>query len=202
MGVGLLALLPIINPVSAVPVFLAMTAGDTDEHRAGQARRAAFYMVFILGLFLYGGVYIFKLFGLSIHAMRIAGGLLVLKAGWNQLNSQAPIAEKTAEAAMRKEDISFTPLAMPMLSGPGSIAVTMSLAVSTTGVVEYLALSASIVLSALVSYLTLRAAPIVAEYIGKVGQEVVSRLMGFIIICIGVQFVMTGIQAAFGIGGE
>ncbi len=197
VGTGLLALLPILNPVAAVPLFLSMTAGDTQEHRSTQARKAGFYMVFILALFLYAGPFIFSFFGLSLHALRIAGGLLVLHAGWNQLNSEAPLAEKTTEAAQRKRDISFSPLAMPLLSGPGSIAVTMSIAVTLNGPVEYGGLTVSILLSALISYLTLRAAPVVADYIGQVGQEVITRLMGFITICIGVQFVLSGTQAAF-----
>ncbi len=197
VGGGLLALLPIINPLAAVPLFLSMTAGDTDEHRTGQARRAGYYMVFILGLFLYAGPMIFSFFGLSLQALRIAGGLLVLNAGWNQLGSESPLQEKITEAAQRKRDISFSPLAMPLLSGPGSIAVTMSMAVSLTAPVEYAGLTVAIVISALLSYLTLRAAPAVADYIGQVGQEVINRLMGFITICIGVQFVLTGIKAAF-----
>ncbi len=197
VAAGLLALLPILNPVAAVPLFLSMTGGDTDEHRRSQVWRASLYVVFILCLFQYVGPFIFSFFGLSLQALRIAGGLLVLHAGWNQLNSESKIAEETAIAAQRKRDISFSPLAMPLLSGPGSIAVTMSMAVSMETAADRAGYTVAILIGAALCYVTLRAAPVVADYVGPVGQEVINRLMGFITICIGVQFVITGLQAVF-----
>lgn len=138
----IVALLPIINPLASTPVFLAITEGDTDEMRRKQALRGCFYMVGILVSFLVGGSFIMKFFGLSIPGMRIAGGLLVCGIATTMFTPPKDDEgeRRRREEARAKRDISFTPLAMPMLSGPGSIAVTVGLSSLVVEWYDYLAI--------------------------------------------------------------
>ena len=191
-----IGLLPIINPLSAGPTFLAITEGDTAERRREQARKGCLYMVAILVSFLIGGTFIMNFFGISIPGLRIAGGILLTGIGMTMLSSQkAQLKEsdEEREAARRKVDISFSPLAMPMLSGPGSIAVTLGFTSLATGWIDYVAIIAGIVSVALITYLVLRISGRLVLFIGPVGVNAMTKIMGFLIMCMGVQFVVNGI---------
>src|SRR3954462_7590655 len=123
-----IALLPLINPLAIAPTFLAITEGDSRERRLQQLRMACIYTVVILVSFLVGGTFIMGFFGISIPGLRIAGGLLVAGIGSGMLMGLPRLAEdeeRANQAARAKRDVSFSPLAMPMMSGPGSIAVTV-----------------------------------------------------------------------------
>ncbi|MBI2516279.1 MAG: MarC family NAAT transporter [Opitutae bacterium] len=191
-----IGLLPIINPLAAAPTFLAITEGDSDARRREQARKGCLYMVGILVSFLIGGTFIMNFFGISIPGLRIAGGILMTGIGMGMLTAHKPGNHEDAEereAARRKVDISFSPLAMPMLSGPGSIAVTLGFTSLATSWYDYIALIAGIIVVAIISYLVLRVSGRVVNFIGPVGMNAVTKIMGFLIMCIGVQFVVNGI---------
>ena len=191
-----IGLLPIINPLSAGPTFLAITEGDSEARRREQARKGCFYMVGILVSFLIGGTFIMNFFGISIPGLRIAGGILLTGIGMTMLSSprtQAKDGDEEREAARRKVDISFSPLAMPMLSGPGSIAVTLGFTSLATGWVDYLAIIAGIVSVALITYVVLRLSGKLVQFIGPVGVNAMTKIMGFLIMCMGVQFVVNGV---------
>ncbi|AOS44441.1 inner membrane protein [Lacunisphaera limnophila] len=192
----LIGLLPIINPLSAGPTFLAITEGDSDERRREQALKGCVYMVAILVSFLIGGTFIMTFFGISIPGLRIAGGILVTGIGMNMLLApRADAASEAAqqEAARRKVDISFSPLAMPMLSGPGSIAVTLGFTSLATSWIDYAAIIAGIITVALLTYSVLRMSGSLVRFIGPVGVNAMTKIMGFMIMSIGVQFVVNGI---------
>lgn len=192
----LLGLLPIINPLSAGPTFLAITEGDSEERRREQARKGCFYMVGILVSFLVGGTFIMNFFGISIPGLRIAGGILVTGIGMSMLSAPRTEAASEAEqreAAKRKVDISFSPLAMPMLSGPGSIAVTLGFTSLAKGWMDYAAIIAGIVTVALLTYAVLRVSGRLVRFIGPVGVNAMTKIMGFLIMSIGVQFVVNGV---------
>ncbi len=188
-------LLPIINPLAAAPTFLAITEGDSDDRRREQARKGCLYMVGILVSFLIGGTFIMSFFGISIPGLRIAGGILMAGIGMSMLAAHRTTDEEKEEreAARRKVDVSFSPLAMPMLSGPGSIAVTLGFTSLATGPVDYLAIIAGIGVVALITYLVLRLAGRIVLFIGPVGLNAMTKIMGFLIMCIGVQFVVNGV---------
>jgi multiple antibiotic resistance protein len=189
-------LLPIINPLAAGPNFLAITEGDSDERRREQARKGCFYMVAILVSFLIGGTFIMNFFGISIPGLRIAGGIMLTGIGLEMLSNQkhAPAdTDEEREAARRKVDISFSPLAMPMLSGPGSIAVTLGFTSLATDWVDYFAIIAGIVSVALITYVVLRLSGRLVKFIGPVGVNAMTKIMGFLIMCMGVQFVVNGV---------
>jgi multiple antibiotic resistance protein len=192
----LVGLLPIINPLSAGPTFLAITEGDSEERRREQARKGCIYMVAILVSFLIGGSFIMKFFGISLPGLRIAGGILLTGIGMGMLSAARvdPNAEaEQREAARRKLDISFSPLAMPMLSGPGSIAVTLGFSSLATTWLDYLAIIAGIVTVALLTYAVLRVSGRLVGFIGPVGVNAMTKIMGFLIMSIGVQFVVNGV---------
>lgn len=190
-----IALLPVINPLASAPTFLTITEGDSRERRLQQLRMACVYMVGILVSFLVGGTFIMSFFGLSIPGLRIAGGLLVAGIGSSMLMAPPRTAnEDDVQAAARaKRDVSFTPLAMPMMSGPGSIAVTVGFTSLAEGWVDYVAIIAGILVVAAITYVALAWSERVVRLIGINGMNALSKMMGFILLCIGIQFVVNGI---------
>jgi multiple antibiotic resistance protein len=191
-----IALLPIINPLAAAPTFLAITEGDTRPRQLQQLRLACIYMVAILVSFLIGGTFIMGFFGISIPGLRIAGGLMVTSIGWGLLVAAPRVAvdeKRVREAAKAKRDISFSPLAMPMLSGPGSIAVTLGFTSLSTHWVDYVAIILGIMSVAAITYATLRLSGKIVTVIGLNGMNALSKIMGFLILCVGIQFIVNGV---------
>jgi len=122
----LASLFSVVNPLGAIPIFLALTTDYTKEERNRTSLMTSIFFIGILVCFFWGGTYILGFFGVSIYALRIAGGLVIMMSGFALLNgnmAKKRIGNKAKEEAMEKEDISFTPMAMPMLSGPGSISL-------------------------------------------------------------------------------
>jgi len=192
------ALIPIVNPISAVGLVVSITAGQTEEERTEQVKRACVYMFFILTTFLVAGGLIMNFFGISIPGLRIAGGLIVSYLGFRMLFPDHPsISTQERVEAIEKEDISFTPLAMPSLSGPGSIAVVIGVSstLQESGhiVFGYLFVAVGIAITALISYIVLKAASRLDRVLGATGMNAMSRIMGFLLICMGVQFIINGI---------
>ncbi|MEE4186601.1 MAG: MarC family NAAT transporter [Gammaproteobacteria bacterium] len=195
VGLTVGSLLPIANPFSTAPVFVALTRRMRREHRLNQAYKACFYMACVLLATLLVGALVLEFFGISLPALRIAGGLIIARLGFNMLTPGPADDELTAgeqQEAEDRRDIAFTPIAMPLLSGPGSIAVTISAATEVDNALEYVAVAVGIVLVAGVSWLVLRSATRVVGYLGVSGVTVLTRLMGLVLVGIGVQFVATG----------
>jgi multiple antibiotic resistance protein len=191
-----IALLPLVNPPASAPTFLAITEGDSPERRMHQLRRACIFMVVILVSFLVGGTFIMNFFGISIPGLRIAGGLLLAGIGSTMLMGPGREPQRDDPAAVEaraKRDVSFSPLAIPMLSGPGSIAVTIGFTSLATGWVDYVAIILGILVVALITYSTLRLSERVVLVIGVNGMNALSKVMGFLILCIGIQFVVNGV---------
>jgi len=187
-------LLPIINPLASTPVFLAITEGDPEPWRNKQAERGCIYMAAILVCFLLGGSFIMSFFGLSIPGLRIAGGLLICGIAFAMFTPpKDDEAEKQRrEEARAKRDISFSPLAMPMLSGPGSIAVTIGFTSFATGWLDYVAIILGIGIVAVISYVTLRLSSSVVKIFGANFMSGMTKIMAFLLLCIGIQFVVNG----------
>lgn len=195
------SLLSIANPFAAMPFFLAMTDGDSNEHRRQQAMKASLYMVLILAVFLLGGNYIISFFGISLEGIRIAGGLLIIKMAYSMLDPESQGRKINAadhSEAYRKPDISFSPLAMPMLAGPGSIALILGLASQAASVMDYLVISLAIVLVALASFGLLVVSRKLTQMMGRTGMTALTRMMGFIALTIGVQFIINGVRPIIG----
>ncbi len=204
------ALFSVVNPLGAMPVLLALTANDSPAWREVQVRKAAIYLACILIVFFLIGTYILDFFGISIEGLRIAGGIIISKSGIDLLRSKSEyskgraINKKVKEEALLKNDISFSPLAMPMLSGPGSISLLISLALELTVIWDYLLVIAAVLVMALVTYLILRVSPRLVSFLGESGISAMSRMMGFIVLAIGIQFIANGaipmLKLVFGAG--
>jgi multiple antibiotic resistance protein len=192
------ALLPIVNPFSAVGLVVGITAGLSEAERTEQVRRACIYMFAILTTFLIAGGLIMNFFGISIPGLRITGGLIVSYLGFRMLFPEPQRISGAEEVeAIHKQDVSFTPLAMPGLSGPGSIAVVIG--VSSTiqqgprVIYGHMLVAVGIAITALISYWVLRAATRLNDALGVTGMNALARIMGFLLICIGVQFIINGV---------
>ena len=192
---ALIALLPIINPFSTAPMFLAITEGDTEAERQEQARKAVIYMICILVAFLVGGTMIMKFFGLSLPGLRIAGGILVGGVGIRMLYPKDNAGQTRAEhlESRRKRDVSFTPLAMPSLAGPGAISVTIGLTSLAKSWLDFVSIIIGILLVAALVYATLRASTKLVKVLGVNGLHAMTKIMGFLILCVGVQFIVNGV---------
>ncbi len=193
------ALLPIVNPLSAVGLVATITANLTEVERGQQIRRACIYMFLILTSFLIAGGLIMSFFGISIPGLRIAGGMIVSYLGFRMLFPEsAAISAQEKVEALHKADVSFTPLAMPSLSGPGSIAVVVGISTAAQQgervVLHYLCVAIGIAITALISYLVLRAAARLDKILGATGMNAMARIMGFLLICMGIQFVINGVM--------
>jgi len=189
------ALAPIANPFSAAPVFASLSQRFPDARRKQQARAAACYTAAVLLVSLFAGAVILTFFGISLPVLRIGGGLVVSRIGFTMLNPEpeARVSEADQEEARHMDDIAFTPIAMPLLSGPGSIAVTISMATEVDRTTEYTAIAVGIALVAIFSWVVLHYAGRVVKLFGVTGMNAMTRIMGLILVCIGIQFVSTGI---------
>ncbi len=195
IGATFAALLPIANPFSTAPVFLAITSNMMPEERLDQARRACIYTFAILVVTLGAGAVILAFFGISLPALRVSGGMIVANIGFGMLNP-TPETEDPQDkyaSSMIKHDVAFTPLAMPMLSGPGAIAVTIGMATEAETPLENLAIVVGIALVCVVSLIVLRSSTRVVEYMGATGVDVLNRIMGLLLVGIGVQFIFRGL---------
>ncbi|HVU32397.1 MAG TPA: MarC family NAAT transporter [Opitutaceae bacterium] len=192
----IVGLIPVVNPLACAPTFLAITEGDTHERRLVQLRAGCGYMVAILVSFLVGGTFIMGFFGISIPGLRIAGGLLVAGIGSGLLLGPGRELPDTAVAqaeARAKRDVSFSPLGIPMLAGPGAIAVTIGFTSLAKEWVDYAAIIIGILVVAAIVYVVLRVADRVVQVVGVNTMNAVSKVMGFLILCIGIQFVVNGV---------
>lgn len=189
------ALLPIANPFSTAPVFASVTLRFTEARRNQQARQAAIYMASVLLVCLFAGAIILTFFGITLPILRMAGGVVIARVGFGMLSPGQPeeASEQTTEEAHHMMDVAFTPIAMPLLSGPGSMAVTISMATAADHWWEYLAVAVGILFTSWVSWVVLRQSTRVVGFLGASGMEALTRVMGFLLVCIGFQFVATGL---------
>ena len=194
------SILFIVDPFAVIPTFLAMTERDAPAQRRVLARRGAWTCAITLIAFAVGGSLIFKIFGITIGAFKIAGGVLI---GLNALDmvqarrsQQRETAVEKAEG-IQKEDIGIMPLGLPMLAGPGAISTVMVLALGAKSVAAMAAVYISIVLTALITFLVLSAASMVERRLGQTGMRILTRLMGLVLCAIAAQFIIDGIKLSF-----
>ena len=195
------ALIPIANPFSTAPIFVALTAGLSEKERRHTATRACAYMALLLLAFLLTGALILQFFGISLQALRVAGGLIIAYIGFRMLFPVDPSEEAADSSAVDARSIAFMPLALPMLSGPGSISVVISMATEVAKLetivdrlIGYAVVGVGIVLSAVLCWLVLYSAGAVVRFLGGTGIKALTGLMGFLLVCIGCQFVLSSFQ--------
>jgi len=192
----IIGVLPIINPFAGTATFVAITEGDTQAYRVEQARRACIYVTLILTGALLCGSFVMNFFGISIPGLRIAGGIIVAGIGMKMVTPKffGPRRDDPAhQAALAKSDVSFSPMAMPILSGPGSIAVTIGFASLADNWLDYGVIILGIVISSFACYLVLRVTLRMNGLLGPNGLSALTQMMGFLIMCMGVQFIVNGV---------
>ncbi len=187
------ALFPIANPIGSVPVFYSLTANDSSAERRQQASRIAINVVSILIVFLIAGRTVLEFFGISLNVLRIAGGLLVAQAAWQMVTSKHRLTDAEHQAGKEQEDISFTPMAIPLIAGPGSIGVVIGLATQMTQWSDYLGASIGIVLFGVLLYLCLVLGESLFSILGRNGFGALNRVFGFFILAIAVQLIADGV---------
>ena len=188
-----LALFPIVNPFGAVPIFFSLTADLPHAERTRTAVKTAAYVITILIVFLFFGRFVLILFGISLPVLKIAGGLIVANTAWGMVTGSSRMTPAERNEASTKEDISLTPMAMPMLSGPGSIGVVMGLAADATSPVSYLGMVIGIAALGLVAYLFLQLGGPLVKRLGPGAAGAINRIFGFLLLAIAVQLVCDGI---------
>ena len=205
IGLGLVTLLPLANPLTTVALFMGLSGDMTRAERRRQSLLTGVYVFAIIVVAYYGGHAVMWAFGISMPGLRIGGGLIVCSIGFSMLFPKAPLDEtievdqKSAELKRRaSKDIAFVPLAMPTTAGPGTIAMVVTIAASAgsaTGVEPWMLVVVPITVSILIGvlvWLCLRSADLILRILGRSGIEAISRLMGFLLVCMGVQFVING----------
>lgn len=193
---SILSLLPIANPLSTAALFLSLTKQESKEARREKAKRACLYAFAILAVFFVAGGAIMSFFGISIPGLRIAGGIMLVKIAFSMMANDRidePSDQMLEQSRKEKGDIAFIPLAMPSISGPGAIATTISLTSYVENPFDGLAILIGIASLTLICFFTLVSSVQILRYIGPNGLEAFQKIMGFLILCIGVQFFVNGI---------
>jgi multiple antibiotic resistance protein len=189
----------LVDPIAAVPTFLAMTADADRGSRRHMAMRAAWTCFAVLTLFSFAGTLIFRLFGITLPAFKIAGGLILGLIGLDMLQAKRSPTKETpgdAAAGMGKEDVGIVPLGIPMLAGPGSISSVMVLMSQNSDWPHALVIVCSIALISVISFVVLAGADWVGGHLGETGIRILTRMMGLLLLAIAVQFVLNGIHDA------
>lgn len=195
------ALFSVLNPLGAVPIFVGLTQDYTKGERSRVSLLTALNVFIILIISFFIGEYVLKFFGISIDALRIAGGLIIVSSGFSLLtgnfNKTRGVNKKVESDAQTRNQIALTPLAIPMLAGPGSISLLIAFYQDYTKISEKIIAVISIFAVAIVIYFILKSAHYLSRILGASGIVAISRIIGFIVIAIGVQYISSSIVNIF-----
>jgi multiple antibiotic resistance protein len=193
------SLFSLINPLSAMPVFISLTTGFPKDHLFRTIRRTSVYVFIVCVASFLIGEYVLNFFGVSIHALKIAGGIIISRSGFQLLNAQHKTdVQGTIEDESRlKEDISFSPLAMPLLAGPGSISLLINLAIQEDTYQGKAIVFGGIFAVCFSIYLILSSAPYILKYLGQSGLRTLSKIMGLLVLSIGIQMIVASGRSLF-----
>jgi multiple antibiotic resistance protein len=196
--VALSAVFFVIDPLANVPMFLTITSGDTPEQRRSTALRAALATWITLCVFALAGGVIFKAFGISLGAFKIAGGLMLLLMAIDMMRAQPSPTRTTAEEqdeGRRKDDVAIFPLAVPMLAGPGAIATVMVLmSRAAWKAIPTAAVFLSVTVTCLAAWLLMRSASSADKYLPKTVLRAFERIMGLLLAAVAVEFIAGGVR--------
>lgn len=193
------ALFSIINPLGTVPVFVGLTQEHAKKERAKIAFWTALDVLIILLLSFFAGQYILSFFGITLNALKIAGGLIITSSGFALLTGKfrehkGMKRKRVQEDIHNRDAISLTPLAIPMLAGPGTISLLITYNQEYTLTKEVLIILSAVVLVAIAIYLILKSAHFIVKFLGASGINALSRIIGFIVIAIGVQYIISSVE--------
>jgi len=177
----------LVDPFTVIPLFLAVTSDSPAQERRWIARRSAWTCAIVLATFAVAGSLIFKMFGITLPAFKIAGGIILLQIGLDMLQARQSSTKATPA------DASIIPLGMPMLAGPGAISTVMVLVGESRSIWQHVVIYSTIIATAFASFLILNAAGSVQRYMGQTGIRILTRMMGLLLVALAVQFVANGL---------
>ncbi|KAG0164275.1 hypothetical protein DFQ30_010205 [Apophysomyces sp. BC1015] len=208
VGIGLITLLPIVNPITSASVFLGLSVHMTAAQRSRQINLASLYVLISLLICFYAGSAIMDVFGISVPGMRVAGGMIVAYTGFGMLfPKNYEIAVQKQMVPAHAENIAFIPVTLPVTVGPGAIAMIVSdaSAIHRAGgyrLIDHLVVLTVDIVITLILWITLRSAARVVHLLGKSGSDAIARVMGFMLVCLGVQFGLNGLHGTFMASGN
>jgi multiple antibiotic resistance protein len=191
------SLFVIVDPLATVPAFLAMTPNDTAEQRIRAARLACCVTAGVLLVFSVAGQLVFKVMGITMPAFEIAASIVLLLVALDMLRAQRSRVQETHEetkAGTEKMDIAVTPLAIPMLAGPGAISTTILLQNEAKNLSQHIALYGCILMVSLASYLILRIAARGTRWLNPIAMSIATRIMGLVLASVAIQFMLNAIK--------
>ncbi len=194
------ALLAIVNPVGAIPIFINLTAEQGDADRRKTGTMAAVSVAVILAVVLFTGESVLKFFGVTVGSFRVGGGILILLMAISMLHARVSQVKQTEEEVSDfadRETGGVVPLGTPLLAGPGAISTVILYAQRYSSSLHYVILLAGIVALALLTWLCFRMAPVMAKALGKTGINVFTRIMGLFMAAVGVEFIANGLKQLF-----
>jgi len=197
------SLFSIVNPFSAIPAYVGLTADVAPSERKRLSGQAALSVFVILTVSYVAGESLLRFFGISVASLRVAGGLLILGMAWSMLQAKLHPAKQTPEEALEAQEaqerpnLGVVPLGMPLLAGPGSISVMIIAAGKSEGWTGHVAVVAAAATVALLSWVILLAAGPIAKALGRTGMNVATRFMGLILAAIAVEFIASGLGDLF-----
>jgi len=185
----------LINPLGVIPIFVAMTSDFDERNRAKTARKASFVALLTIVIFALTGQLLFKFFGISVNSFRMVGGIIFFFMGMDMLQARLTRTKlKKSEVKTYVNDISITPLAIPMICGPGAITNAIVLMEDAVGFDQKVILLVAIFVIMLITYLALKYSSKITTLIGETGNNVMMRLMGLIVMVIAVEFFFAGLK--------
>ncbi len=190
------SLFVIVDPIAIVPAFLAMTVRDTPQEQKRMAFMASTVAAGVLIVFALAGKWIFQFLGITMAAFQIAGSILLMRIALDMLYANRVRDRETDEevnAGAAKDDIAITPLAIPMLAGPGAISTSLILLSQAIGTAQHIALFVCIIAVCLLSYVILRFAGRTARWLSPLGLKLFTRIMGLLLAAVAVQFTINGL---------
>lgn len=196
------ALFSIMNPLGTVPVFVSLTKEITKSERNTIAFRTSINVLLILIISFFSGNLILTFFGISLNALKIAGGLIIASSGFALLTGEfskhkGMKKDKVQEDIKNRSEISLTPLAIPMIAGPGTISLLITYNQEFTGSTQILMILGAIILATIFIFLILRSSFYIVKALGASGINGLSRIIGFIVIAIGVEFIISSFTNVF-----
>jgi multiple antibiotic resistance protein len=192
---SLVSLFALINPLSALPVFISLTENHEPKWKRYQIRKTCMYIIIICICSYFAGTHILGFFGISINALKIAGGLMISRSGFLLLNARHKRDVKgiIMKESLEKEDIAFSPLAMPLLAGPGTISLLINMAIAYPEPQKIVLIMAAILCVTLSIYVIFSIAPRILKYTGQAGLRSLSKIMGFLVLSIGIEMISSGV---------
>jgi MarC family membrane protein len=196
-GLLLAALFSVLNPIGTVPIFVGLTQDYTKKERSRVSLLTGINVFIILIISFFIGQYVLQFFGITISALRIAGGIIIASSGFSLLNGKfnknKGINKKVEEDIQSRNDIALTPLAMPMLAGPGSISLLIAFYQEHQKTEEIIFSCLAILAVSILIFLILRSAHYLAKILGSSGIVAISRIIGFLTIAIGIQYIISSV---------